>query len=72
MRISGCRTFRYRLPLAEPLTLAGRVIHEREGALVRIDSDSGASGWGDVAPLPGFSRESLEDAETELAALGRG
>ena len=71
MRISGCRTFRYRLPLAEPLTLAGRVTHEREGALVRIETDSGAAGWGDVAPLPGFSRESLEDAETELAALGK-
>ena len=71
MRISGCRTFRYRLPLAEPLTLAGRVIHERKGLLVRIDSDSGASGWGDVAPLPGFSRESLAEAETEMAALGR-
>ena len=69
MRISGCRIFRYRLPLARPLTLAGRVVHERRGVLVRIDSDSGATGWGDVAPLPAFSRESLEDAETELAAL---
>ena len=32
MRISGCRIYRYRLPLAEPLMLAGRAIHEREGA----------------------------------------
>ena len=70
MRISGCRIFRYRLPLAALLTLAGRAVDVREGALVRIDSDSGASGWGDVAPLPGFSRESLADAEAELAALG--
>lgn len=69
MRITGCRFFRYRLPLAEPLTLAGRVVQERRGVLVRIDSDSGASGWGDVAPLPAFSLESLEDAETELTAL---
>ena len=36
------------------------------GVLVRIDSGSGASGWGDVAPLPGFSRESIGDAEAEL------
>lgn len=70
MRISDCRIFRYRLPLAVPLTLAGRAVDERDGVLVRIDSDSGASGWGDVAPLPGFSRESLEDAEAELAILG--
>lgn len=70
MRISGCRIFRYRLPLTGALALAGRVIHEREGVLVRIDSDSGASGWGEVAPLSGLSRESLEDAESELAAVG--
>ena len=68
--ISSCRLFRYCLPLAGPLPLAGRVIHERTGILIRIDSDSGASGWGDVAPLPGFSRESIEEAEAELTAWG--
>ncbi len=52
----------------EPLPLAGHVIHDREGILIRLDSDSGAAGWGDVAPLPGFSRESLGEAEAELTA----
>ena len=66
--LSRCRIYRYRLPLAAPLRLAGRVIHERAGILVRIDSDSGVSGWGDAAPLPGFSRESIEEAEAELMA----
>ena len=66
--ISSCRLFRYRLPLVAPLPLAGGVIHERAGVLVRVDSDSGASGWGDVAPLPGFSRESVEEAVAELMA----
>lgn len=70
MRIAGFRVFHYRLPLAEPLTLAGRIIREREGMLIRLDVDSGASGWGDVAPLPGFSREGFEDAATELTVLG--
>ena len=66
--ISSCRLFRYRLPLVAPLPLAGGVIHERTGVLVRVDSDSGVSGWGDVAPLPGFSRESVEEAVAELMA----
>ncbi len=66
--LSRCRIFRYRLPLAAPLRLAGQVIHERAGVLVRIDSGSGASGWGDAAPLPGFSRETVQEAETELTA----
>ena len=66
--LSQCRIFRYRLPLAAPLRLAGQVIHERAGILVRIDSDSGVSGWGDAAPLPGFSRETVEKTEAELTA----
>ena len=31
-------------------------------------SISGLGGWGDVAPLPGFSRESIEEAVAELMA----
>ena len=68
MTISSCRIFRYRLPLVGPLPLAGGVIHEREGLLIRIDSDSGAWGWGDAAPLPGFSRESVDEAVAEATA----
>ena len=66
MRIENYQIFRYRLPLVGPLSLAGRVIHERAGLLIRIESDSEAWGWGDVAPLPGFSRESIEEAEAEV------
>ena len=63
--ISSCRIFRYRLPLVGPLPLAGGMLHEREGLLIRIDSDSGAFGWGDAAPLRGFSREGIDDAAAE-------
>ena len=66
--IASCRVFCYRLPLRVPLPLAGGVVRERTGVLVRVDSESGASGWGDVAPLPGFSRESIGEAEAELTA----
>ena len=71
LKIAHCRLYRYRLPMAAPLALSGRVIHEREGLLIRIDDDEGATGWGDVAPLPSFSRESIEDAETAAAAVAR-
>ncbi len=71
MTISSCRIFRYRLPLTGPLPLVGGVIHEREGLLVRIDSDSGAWGWGDAAPLPGFSSESIDEAAAEALAWAR-
>lgn len=52
--------FRYRLPLTAPLVLPGATLTHREGVLVRLDGEGGTA-WGDAAPLPGFSRETLDD-----------
>ena len=38
----------------------------REGVLIRLESENGRVGWGEVAPLPGFSQETLEEAITDL------
>jgi len=51
--------FRYSLPL-----VGGGL---REGILLRLESAEGAVGWGDAAPLPGWSSESLEDILELLA-----
>ena len=63
--------YRYLLPFTQPLTFHGKVEVAREGLLVRIND-----GWGEIAPLPGFSKESLQQAEAEalatLAALAAG
>lgn len=55
----------YRLPLAEPLVLKGVRHAERAGVLVRLD-DGQRVGWGDAAPLPGFSAETLGEATAQL------
>lgn len=39
----------------------------REGLLLELVAENGESFWGEAAPLPGFSRESLEEASRELA-----
>lgn len=49
----GMDFFRYSLPL-----VGGGL---REGILLRLETAEGAVGWGDAAPLPGWSSESLED-----------
>ncbi|WP_375056663.1 o-succinylbenzoate synthase [Zobellella sp. DQSA1] len=54
--------YRYCLPLARPLVLRGRRLDERAGLLLQL-----GSGWGEVAPLPGFSRESLDEAQAEAS-----
>ena len=57
----------YRLPLTAPVTLAGRQHTHRDGVLLRVEAPDGRVGWGDAAPLPGFSRETADDARAALA-----
>lgn len=66
MRISGFELYRYTLPLTGPLTLGGATLSRREGILLRLFADGEAEGWGEASPLPGFSRESLEEVVGQL------
>ncbi|MFP4501922.1 MAG: o-succinylbenzoate synthase [Candidatus Hydrogenedentota bacterium] len=66
MIIAGAQVYRYRLPLREPVVLKGNTYREREGLLLCLRDDAGREGWGESAPLAGFSRESLEAAEAAL------
>lgn len=70
VRITGFDIARYTLPLTEPVTWGGEAYRQREGWLLRLDSAEGLSGWGDAAPLPGFSRETLGEAHHALEVLG--
>ncbi len=55
----------YRLALVSPLVTAHGVVDHREGVLFSI-SDGANAGWGEAAPMPGWSRESLADCRTTL------
>ena len=67
-----CRAdiLRYRLPLRQPLTLRQFTLHERLGLILQLHC-GGRYGYGEIAPLPGFSRESLDQAEIQLQAFCR-
>ncbi len=56
----------YVLPLTEPVVWGGVAQSERRGLLVRAETAAGAVGWGDAAPLPGFSRETLAETRDAL------
>ncbi|MFQ5910999.1 MAG: o-succinylbenzoate synthase [Thermoplasmata archaeon] len=58
MKIAKVEIFSYRLPLIQPITIKGGTMETRTGLLIRITSDSGFTGWGEVAPLQGVSPES--------------
>lgn len=65
---ANATVYRYSLPLADSST-AGDSGATREGALLELRDEAGNTGWGEAAPLPGFSRESLDDAARQLAGL---
>ncbi|MBD2577034.1 o-succinylbenzoate synthase [Oscillatoria sp. FACHB-1406] len=54
------RPYQYRF--RQPLKTYHGVWTVREGALVRLSDDKGREGWGEIAPLPWFGSETLEDA----------
>lgn len=57
--------YRYRNPLNTPLTFAGKRLTERSGLLLAYQLGQ-QTHWGECAPLPGFSFETLADNETAL------
>ena len=52
------RMFRYALPLRRSMSTGRGELAERSGYLIRLEDADGRLGWGEVAPLPGFSGES--------------
>lgn len=59
--------WRYQVPMDAGVVLRDRRLKTRDGLLVRLELN-GAQGWGEIAPLPGFSVESLEEA-TDAARI---
>lgn len=59
---------RYALPLFDA-SAAGTAGAHREGLLLELHDEEGNAGWGEAAPLPGFSRESAADAARQFVAF---
>ena len=69
MKLDGFALYRYSLPLSPPPALKGATLRNREGLLLRLSGEDGSEGWGETAPLPGFSEESLQEAAAQLRRL---
>jgi o-succinylbenzoate synthase len=69
MKLAGFDLYRFSLPLRGPLVLRDTTLHRREGLLLRLSGDDGSDGWGESAPLPGFSEESQDQAIVQLRRL---
>jgi O-succinylbenzoate synthase len=69
MRLARYDLYRYSLPFSRSLTLEDITLFQREGVLLRMSGDDGSEGWGESAPLPGFSVESQGEAASQLRRL---
>lgn len=69
MIIAGADLFRYRLDLVSPLRLSACTLSTRAGLLLRLTDEGGNIGWGEIAPLAGYSTESLDDATSAARRL---
>lgn len=72
MKIQECATYKYSLPLRKPLYVAGKEVKNREGLILRLRSEDGHEGFGDIAPLPHVNKETLEQALAQVQPLRRG
>src|SRR5690242_9438902 len=55
--------------LATPARSAAGVWKERRALLFALEDEGGHMGLGEAAPLPGYSRDTLEEAHASLRAL---
>lgn len=69
MALREIELYVYQVPFRQPLRSRHTVLTHREGLLVAVTSVNGQKGWGEAAPLPGFSEESLEEAITVAQRL---
>ncbi len=60
---------RVRRSLSYPVRNAQSQWSARDASIITLESDSGARGRGEVAPLPGFSADSVADCEQALNQL---
>ena len=70
LKISRFQVFRFALPLSRPLTIGKDRLETRHGLILELGDSGGNLSLGEVSPLPGYSPETLEQAEQQLEGLG--
>ncbi|MDX6021919.1 o-succinylbenzoate synthase [Scandinavium sp. V105_16] len=61
------QVYRWQIPMDAGVVLRERRLKTRDGLLVQLRQGD-AEGWGEISPLPGFSEETLEQAQTAVLA----
>ncbi|HFQ4828375.1 TPA: o-succinylbenzoate synthase [Vibrio vulnificus] len=65
--MKSAKLYRYTLPMDSGVVLRDEKLTERVGYIIELNMN-GQKGYGEVAPLPGFSLETIEEAGIEAQA----
>lgn len=57
------------MPLKSPVKLDRTALRNRKGLILQLIDEQGRNGFGEIAPFPGFSRETLDEAESETKLI---
>ncbi|AKO45378.1 o-succinylbenzoate synthase [[Haemophilus] ducreyi] len=61
----SAKLYRYVIPVETGTILRNRRLKQRDGLLIQLQ-DNQRVGWGEIAPLPEFSHETLVEAEQQI------
>lgn len=67
----SAQVYRWQVPMDAGVVLRERRLKTRDGLFVWL-RDGEREGWGEISPLPGFSLETLDDAQSALMAWVQG
>ena len=70
LRIAGIEPILVDVPLREPVHGVHGTTSVQRSVLVRVTSDAGLEGWGNVDPTPGYSAMSAEEVHHAVQRLG--
>lgn len=69
VKIDTLEVFHFSFPFVKGLRLKTRMFQSRQGLIIRLATGDEDEGWGEISPLPGFSRESLEEAQAQVLSF---
>jgi O-succinylbenzoate synthase len=69
LQTKHAKLFVYQIPFRCPLNFNGQRLTVRNGLILQLQNNQGHSSFGEIAPLPGFSVETLQQAQEQILAL---
>ncbi len=69
LELKSARLYKFSLPFKYPLDLKHTTLQQRDGLILILTDTAGHVGFGEISPLPSFSRETMETAVYKTTML---